>query len=77
MSPATLPSNVFYSQLNRRFDRRVQQLLKMGYSSRQLAKDIAVMSRVKMGKEHNIANGTILNACPRVWRETVLTSVVR
>jgi hypothetical protein len=77
MSPSLLPSNVFYGQLNKRFDKRCRQLFLMGYRKRQLTKDIAVMSKTKLGKCHDIANGTILNACPRVWREIVLAGIVR
>lgn len=76
MSPASLPSNVFYGQLNRRFDRRAKLLRKLGYkySSVQVLGDtIAVFAKPRrFGMRHDIITASIvLTSHNRIFRDYI------
>jgi hypothetical protein len=72
-----LTSNQFYAGINRRFDRRAALLRKSGFSYRAVCPGVAVFTRVRYGKETNVAAATVLHADKRVWTDTLETALIR
>lgn len=71
MSPSQLPSNVFYGQLNRRFEHRARLLRRFGFRYVNLS-GIGLFTRVRWTREQSVAAATVMSAHNRIWRELVL-----
>lgn len=76
MSPAKLPSNTFYKQLNRRFDRRAKLLKRLGFQYI-AANGLAVFQRTKWGRLQTIAASALLGYHNRMFREVILSGYCR
>lgn len=71
-----MSSNEFYGELNARFDERASFLRDKGYKYETIPViKIAVFTKNRYGKVHTIAAGCVLNACERVWADTIPTLI--
>lgn len=78
-----LTSNQLYGGLNRRFDRRVGQLRRLGFVYEIVRTEYdpratyAILTRGRHGRAQIIPASTIMLADNRVYRETVLAKYLR
>lgn len=72
-----LTSNQHYRGLNRRFDRRAALLSRFGFKYRQVAQGLAAFTRVRFGREMNIAAPVLMHADNRTWQDILATNLYR